>query len=70
MKKLILTCAILCTFESQAANKNPWTLPKSELLHVYECIESEQNTELPRLYADGTYEHLLYLQKNTLREQV
>lgn len=70
MKKLILTCAVLLAFESQAAKKNPWNLPQGELLHVYQCVENDRSTELVRLYADGTYEHLLYERKSSRREQV
>ncbi|MEY4603766.1 MAG: hypothetical protein RIT43_1058 [Bacteroidota bacterium] len=70
MKKLILTCAVLLAFYSEAAKKNPWTLPEGELLHVYRCLENDRSTELVRLFADGIYEHLLYERKSSRREQV
>jgi hypothetical protein len=57
-------------FQTQAAKKNPWTLPQSELTHVYHCAENDRTTELLRLYADGTFEHLLFERKSTRREQV
>lgn len=70
MKRLIISCLLLMAFQTQAAKKNPWTLPQSELTHVYRCAENDRTTELLRLYADGTFEHLLYEHKSTRREQV
>ena len=60
MERFILISIIVLTSIFNSFSETNWTIPKGEIIHVFELKKSKDKTEILRLYSSGEYEQLEY----------